>query len=581
MKFITEIGLDGLRRRPAGVYHDAESLHVRCVILTMAVLILQCVQIVLKELIWEQNQVYLAVESSYINPDVLKTPMRLDEVEEAHKALLESVVNSPKQNVKMLVGRPRIRLIYIKNDTCLYPVQRNVCYKRLALDGDIKSEIDTERDFTDVTLEGVQCPPHLNSSNITLKYVKDAQLGYLQTQACFNCKYPLDGYVLDIPRSNVTIQSLADYTTNCLAPLNRAVFGKFVDEATRLIQVEFNFYNVYIDVFTRITVAFEEFDLNMWWPLYEIETGYFLGMARRGNYHGAIDDSKLLIFPALTLILILLRLHWEPKQGRMKRYFLTLITVGLMLWRLYSQVVVVMKYEGVLDALPSVPKNWTRLGRMEQLMNEERHFPFKYVMTENKIARMVGIALVLVSLLHLCQYENYHWHEVALLTVAIRKAFKYSLPFIFYFLLLNFVFAVIGHTLFGSCSSFFSEKTNAFFKLVEFQFLGDMNYQELMECTPFWGEIFFVVVSVVLFIVLVNFTFTYVFGVMTEVRRLKSRQLMLKEHDNLIEKINWPVTRYHRGADLSLEDQLRLVTLYNFLSSHRDKDTSTISGSES
>lgn len=575
MKFVTEIGHDGLRRRPAGVQQDAEGLHVRCVIITLIVLIFQCVQIWIGEIIWEQNQLYLAAEFSYINHDVLKVPMRLDEVEEAHKTFLQGVVQNPKLNVDMLVGRPRIRLVYIKNGTCLYPVQHNICYKRLALDGDIESEIDTERDFKEVTLEGVQCPPDLISSNITLVYLENAQLGYLESQACFNCKYPLDGYVLDIPRPNITIQSLDEYVTLCLAPLTREIFDKFVDEATRLIQLELNFYAVYFDVFVRVTVAFEEFDLNRWWPSYKIGTGLFLGVASRGNYHGAIDDSKLLVFPSLVMVLILLRLRWEPKQGRMKRYFLTLITVALTLWRIYSQVNVAVRYEEVLDALPSTPRNWTRLGRMEQLMNEERHFPFEYVMSENKIARMIGIALVLVSLLHLCQYENYRWDEVALLVVAIRKSLKYSFPFILYFLLLNFVFATIGHALFGSCSAFFSEKTEAFIKLIQFQFLGDMKYQELMVCAPIWGETFFVIVSVVLYIVLVNFTFSYVFGVMTEVRRLKSRQLMLEEHDNQVEKINWPVTRCHRGVDLSLDDQLRLVTLLDFLSSRRDKSVHT------
>uniref|UniRef100_A0A0P4W5B1 Polycystin cation channel PKD1/PKD2 domain-containing protein n=1 Tax=Scylla olivacea TaxID=85551 RepID=A0A0P4W5B1_SCYOL len=571
MKFVTEIGSDGLRRRPAGVRQDVERRHLQCVTLTLLVLLLQCLQIAVKEYIWEHNQLYLAAQDSYVDHDALNTPMRLDQVEETHGALLQGLVYNPKLNVYTLVGRPRVRLLYIKNETCLYPVQNTLCYGKLTLDGDTESEIDTEKGLTDVTLDGVQCPPRLNTSNITLEYLEDVQMDYLNSQACFNCKYPLGGHVLDIPRPNATIQPLEEYATWCLASLNTEIFDKLVDESTRLIQVEVIFYNVYFDIFVRVTVAFEEFDLNRWWPSYKIETGHFLGVAGRGDYHGAIDDSKLLVFPALVLALILLRLRWEPKEGRMKRYLLTLITVGLTIYRLYSQANIVLRYEEVLDALPSEPRNHTRLGRMEQLMNTDQHFPFEYLMAENKTARVLGIALVMLSLLHLCQYENYQWVEVTLLAVAIRKALKYSLPFILYYLFLNFVFAVIGHTLFGTCSSLFSEKTEAFITLLKFEFSGDMDYSELMVCAPVWGEIFFFLASVVLYMVLFNFTFTYVFGVMTEVRRLKARQFMLEEHDNLMEKINWPVTRCHRGADLSLENQLRLVKLYDFISSRGDE----------
>ncbi|XP_045102361.1 uncharacterized protein LOC123498895 [Portunus trituberculatus] len=488
MKFITEIGSDGLRRRPAGVRQDVERRHLQCVILTLLVLLLQCLQIAVKEYIWEHSQLYLAAQDSYVDDDALNAPMRLDQVEEAHGAILQGLVENPKLNVYTLVGRPRVRLLYIKNDTCLYPVHNTQCYGRLALDGDIESQIDSEKDLTNMTLNDVQCPPRLNLTNITMKYVQDAQLDYLDSQSCFNCKYPLDGYVLDIPRPNATVMPLEEYATQCLAPLNKQLFDKLVDESTRLIQIEVVFYNVYFDIFVRVTVAFEEFDLNRWWPTHKIETGHFLGVAGRGDYHGAIDDSKLLVFPGLVLALILLRLRWEPKEGRMKRCLLTLITVALTIYRLYSQANVVVRYEEVLNSLPSEPRNYTRLGKMEQLMNADRHFPFEYLMAENKTAQVVGIALVVLSLLHLCQYENYQWLEVTLLAVSIRKALKYSLPFILYYLFLNFVFAVIGHTLFGTCTSLFSEKTQAFITLLKFEFSGNMDYSDLMICAPGWGE---------------------------------------------------------------------------------------------
>lgn len=577
MKFVTEIGSDGLRRRPAGVWQDVERRHLQCVAVTLVVVVLQCLQISVQEHVWEHSQLYLAAQDSYVDDSLLSAPMRLDQVQEAHGAVLQGLVHNPKLNVHTLVGRPRVRLLYIKNGTCLYPVHNNLCYGRLTMDHDTQSEIDTDKIFLmNLTHSSVQCPPLLNAT-ITVQYVKDAQLGRLDSQACFNCKYPEGGHVLDIPRPNATVQSLDEYAARCLAPLNAHVFDNFVDEATRLIQVEAIFYNVYFDIFVRVTVAFEEFDLNRWWPSYKIETSHFLGVVGRGDYHGAIDDSKLLVFPALVLVLILLRLCWEPKGGRVKRYLLTLITAALTIYRLCSHTNVVLRYEQVLAALPSEPRNSTRLGRMEQLMNADRHFPFQYLMDENNTARDLGIALVVLSLLHLCQYDNYYWLEVTLLAVAIRKALRYSLPFILYYLFLNFVFAVIGHTLFGACSALFSEKTGAFITLLKFEFSGDMDYGELMACAPGWGETYFFLASVVLYMVLFNFTFSYVFGVMTEVRRLKARQFMLEEHDDLMEKINWPVSRCHRGADLSLENQLRLVKLYDLLAARGDQAISSLS----
>lgn len=568
MKFVTEIGPDGLRRRPEGVYRDEQRRPVRCVVLTLMVLALQCAQLLLEELIWEQNQLYLDAKFAY-NESLPEGPQRLHQVQEYHETLMLQWVMEQRLNVDMMVGRPRVRLLYVKNSTCLYPVFGGECFKRLDL-GHAEEEIDTYRSFEHVTLEGVQCPPLLDASDLTLTYQNDADLGFLSSEACFNCKYPPGGHVLDIPRPNLTAQPLIEYAASCLAPLNREIFRKFVDASTRLIQLDFTFYAKRPDVFLRVTVAYQAFDLNRWWATHTIETAHLPGLFWRGNYHTVVDDVKVVVLPALVLLLLLLRAVWEPKQHLQYRLLLTLATVGLTAWRLHSQVRAVLRYDELMAALPTVPGDATHLHKVERLMEEERHFPFFSLMSQNKAARDAGIGLVLVSLLHLCQYENYWWHEVTMLVVGIRKALKYSIPFICYFLLLNFVFAVVGHSLFGVCSVLFSEKTNSFIQLIQFQFLGDMDYEELVTCAPGWGEVYFFVASVVLYLVLFNFTFSYVFGMMTEVRRLKTRQLMLEKHDDQVEKLNWPVVRCHRGADLSLADQLRLVTLLNFLTQRKD-----------
>lgn len=573
MKFVTEIGPDGLRRRPEGVQRDEERRPVRCVVLTLAVLALQCSQLVIDELIWEKNQLYLAAKDDY-GVVLHQGPLRLEHVRKFHARLMLGWVVNQRLNVEMLVGRPRVRLLYVKNNTCVYPVFRNECYKKLDL-GNAEEEIDTAKRFDNVTLQGVQCPPLLDASNLTLTYQSNANLGSLMSEACFNCEYPRGGHVMDIPRPNLTAQSLSEYSARCLAPLSREIFSKFVDASTRLVQLDFSFYAKRPDVFLRVTAAFQAFDLNRWWPTYMIETTHIPGLLGRGNYYTAVDDVKILVLPALGLLLLVLRFVWEPKQHLQYRLLLTLATVGLVAWRLYCQVTAVLRYDELMASLPSVPDKATQLQKVERLMEEERHFPFFYLMIQNKLAQDAGIALVLVSLLHLCQYDNYWWHEVTLLVVGIRKALKYSVPFICYFLLLNFVFAVVAHCLFGACTVLFSEKTNAFIQLIQFQFLGDMDYEELMACAPGWGELYFFVASVVLYLVLFNFTFSYVFGMMTEVRRLKTRQLMLEKHDDQVEKLNWPISRCHRGADLSLDDQLRLVTLLNFLSRRRDTSSNT------
>ncbi|XP_053637658.1 polycystin-2 [Cherax quadricarinatus] len=507
--------------------------------------------------------------------------MSLEEVAKFQdEGLFARWLSHPGLGLVSTVGLPRVRLLFAKVGSCLYPVGGKPCARRFDFEEDLYQQVERRKQWDKPDIQDIHCVS-VDNGTIGIIYTEDAGLGNLLSSACFRCQYPRNGYVLDIPKPDLRRETYGHYHKMCLSSVGSKVIHYYLDDTTRLIQYDFTVYDEMSDVYVRVTLAFENLDMRQWWFVYSIETAYFRGFCGRGNYHGLSDDAKTLLLPLLTILLtcciagFIVRLAMITRRPYGRHAFKLLLcaaAIGLCACRVYFNVEAALQFDSMVqqaynEAPPETQaKLTTRESRAEYLRSQFRHLPFARLVQHNRYAREAAVGMLLLTVLQICLYNNYHWNNVTVIIVSVRRAVRYVLGFLVCFFVVNFFFAVVGHTMFGKCSASFSEKTVAYLRVFSFQLVGGLEHQDLERCRPVWGPIFYVVSVLVLSVVLFNFTYEYMLGVMSEVRQQRAQEAARGQQQLQVEYMAWPLTRCGRRYKLPM-DRLHLIWLYDFLTS--------------
>lgn len=489
--------------------------------------------------------------------------------------LFHAWLTHPGLGLADMVGLPRVRVLFASPGSCLYPLHRKPCTRRLDFESDIHWQTDHRKVWSRQDVEGIHCVT--SSGGVGLNHTLDAGLGLLPTRACFNCYYPPSGHILDLPKPDLTRETFGHYDKMCLSRIGKKLMDYFVDDTARLIQYDFSLYDEVNEMYVRVTVAFERLDLKRWWPISKVETYYFRGVFTRGNYHGFIDDLKTVLLPLLTCLLACCLAYCVLQLARNTRtsygqhglrLFLCAAAIGLCICRVYYHVGAAKVFDKMLDDAyrDAPPEMQSRLKTQEEYLRQHpSHLPLHTVFRQEGHARDAATLLVLVTIVQFCLYDNYFSQRVTLIIVAVRRACSYTLTFVCFFFMLSLVFAVIGHVMFGKCMLAFSGKMMALLEIFNFQIAGELESEELARCDPVWGPVFHVTFIIVLLLLMVNLTFEYVLGVISEVRRQKKWEMEAEERDRRLEASNWLVGRCPRRHTLTRQDLQLLKSLKDFL----------------
>lgn len=83
------------------------------------------------------------------------------------------------------------------------------------------NQINDNLDFSSHAVKNLECKSldEYENLHLTLKYTPRSKLGHLSSRACFNCYYPRNGHVLDIPRPLLADEDTETYKEKCLRPI--------------------------------------------------------------------------------------------------------------------------------------------------------------------------------------------------------------------------------------------------------------------------------------------------------------------------------------------------------------------------
>lgn len=356
-----------------------------------------------------------------------------------------------------------------------------------------------------------------------------------------------------------------------------------MDDTTRLIQHDLTVYDDVSDTYVRVTVAFERLDVQRWKPICKVETAYFRGVLGHGNYHGVVDDAKVVFLPLLTCLLTcvlagcVVRLAKETRRAYGRhgvKLLLCAAAVGMSAARVYYSVAAAREFDRMMDdaykdATPQVLMMLTtQASRAEYLRAQHHHLPFAKLVREDGHAREASVGVIIVTLVHFCLYDYYYSSYATLLIVGVRRVGRHVVPFLIFYFLTNLALAIVGHVMFSKCWAAFCEKTLAYTFLVFFQLTGDLDYEEIEQCDRLWGPIFCDVCVLVLYIVLFNFTYEHVMGMIDSTRQEGARQEERRAERLDMEREGYPLTRQGR-LYRQHRDRLYLAWLHQFLTSRQ------------
>lgn len=302
--------------------------------------------------------------------------------------------------------------------------------------------------------------------------------------------YDGHGYVVDFPRN----------LTEALERVNKLRAARFVDEQTRAIFLDFNTYNPVYNLDTIARLVFEFPPTGGIWPYFEVKSWQFrVYFGIRGKVLLGIELTFWIFFLYYLLEEICeilsgcgwscggfnqylsLRDYWSDSWNRLD-------VVNLMFFFMYAVTrIVIWVYQ--VNYI-----NWEQY--------EWKFYSFRYMQRIAQICSWILMVNGFLLFIKLFKYFTFS-PKLTFLVGIMKKTYVDIFIFMVAFMIIMFGFALMGYIAFSSDVYTFRTFGHASGNLIQY-LLTDMDIESLMNSNKYIGNIYYIVWSLVMILVLSN-----------------------------------------------------------------------------
>ncbi|CAH8290178.1 unnamed protein product [Heterobilharzia americana] len=290
--------------------------------------------------------------------------------------------------------------------------------------------------------------------------------------------YDGSGYVQDLSRSRNVTEAI----------LNELFQGRWIDQSTRVLFIDFTVYNANVNMFIIVKITFEIPESGGIFGSCEIQP------ARLFRYQTTLDYFLLaceimylafLVYYVIEEILELSVKRWEYFLSVWNLMDAAMITVSLICagFLIYSTIIVEQNMTTLISDLSSYP-NFDYLG-------------FWYGHYIRAIALCVFLGVI--KIFKYLTFDN----SLNQLTRTLSTAAYDLLGFFIMFCIVYFAFAQLGYLAFSANTLAFSSFTQTTYSLFRIM-VGDIDFPSILEAHYVLGPIFFITFIFFVFFVLLN-----------------------------------------------------------------------------
>ncbi|TGZ63352.1 hypothetical protein CRM22_006965 [Opisthorchis felineus] len=427
-----------------------------------------------------------------------------------------------------LLGVARLRQVRVTSTPCnVLGVMNNVeyvCYPPYSAGTEGKKPMQPQ---------GGVVPNHTENA---WKYQSAGQLGSAAVAAQYGA-YPGSGYVQDLSRNRDTSEEII-----------RELFeGRWIDEASRVLFLDFTIYNANINMFVIVKLIFELPVTGGVFVSSEFQPAKLVRYLTATDYFVMACEIMYLMFILYYIVEEILEIR---KQGF--RYF-----GGV--WNILDIVVILLSLICAGFTIYCTVTAYEVMTNMLKDINAHPHFDqLSYWYGHWVRATALCVFFVVIKIF---KYVNFD-RSLGQLTKTLGTAAFDMIGFMIMFCIIFFAFAQLGYLAFGTSIEGFCSFTQACYTLFRIM-VGDIDFVALRRANFFLGPLFFVVFIFFAVFVLLNMFLAIVNDAYASVKEdLVKQKTQLKLKDMVKKSAKEMIKRMRKKSSKTLVQILRSTGLF-------------------
>ncbi|CAL8097581.1 unnamed protein product [Calicophoron daubneyi] len=369
-----------------------------------------------------------------------------------------------------LVGVPRLRQVRVDSSKCLVPPLVGGFFNKC-----LPAYSYENRGMDPIVPKGDLIPVYTKDAWT----YKDLALTGSSSYDAQHGSYDGSGYVQEFSRERNVTQAI----------LQELFHGRWLDEATRAMFLDFTIYNANINMFVIVKLIFEVPYTGGVLPSQDFQAARLLRYTRTQDYFVMICEvlfGVLVLYYIVEELLEICANKWSYFKSIWSFMDIIVIVISVM----FGVVVVytTIRVDTLMDQV--IKQNNQRYAHFDLIGYWYGHY-----------IRILSL-LVFFAILKLFKYVNFD-KSLGQLNATLAVAAADSFGLILMFLCIFFAFAGFSHLAFGYTSNYYRTFTAASYALFRMM-VGDINFDELRHAHYVIGPLFFILFILLVFFVLMN-----------------------------------------------------------------------------
>ncbi|OON20938.1 polycystin-2 domain protein, partial [Opisthorchis viverrini] len=427
-----------------------------------------------------------------------------------------------------MLGVPRLRQVRVTSTACdVLGVMNNVeyvCYPPYSASTEGKKPMQPQ---------GGVIPNHTKNA---WRYQTAGQLGSAAVAAQYGA-YPGSGYVQDLSRSRNTSEEI----------IQELFEGRWIDEASRVLFLDFTIYNANINMFVIVKLIFELPVTGGVFVSSEFQPAKLVRYLTATDYFVMACEIMYLMFILYYIVEEILEIR---KQGF--HYFLGV-------WNILDIVVILLSIICAGFTIYCTSTAYEVMTNMLKDINAHPHFDqLSYWYGHWVRATALCVFFVVIKIF---KYVNFD-RSLGQLTKTLGTAAFDMIGFMIMFCIVFFAFAQLGYLAFGTSIEGYRSFTQACYTLFRIM-VGDIDFVALRRANFFLGPLFFVVFIFFAVFVLLNMFLAIVNDAYANVKEdLVKQKTQLKLKDMVKKSAKEMIKRMRKKSSKTLVQILRSTGLF-------------------
>ncbi|KER24268.1 hypothetical protein T265_14455, partial [Opisthorchis viverrini] len=427
-----------------------------------------------------------------------------------------------------MLGVPRLRQVRVTSTPCdVLGVMNNVeyvCYPPYSASTEGKKPMQPQ---------GGVIPNHTKNA---WRYQTAGQLGSAAVAAQYGA-YPGSGYVQDLSRSRNTSEEI----------IQELFEGRWIDEASRVLFLDFTIYNANINMFVIVKLIFELPVTGGVFVSSEFQPAKLVRYLTATDYFVMACEIMYLMFILYYIVEEILEIR---KQGF--HYFLGV-------WNILDIVVILLSIICAGFTIYCTSTAYEVMTNMLKDINAHPHFDqLSYWYGHWVRATALCVFFVVIKIF---KYVNFD-RSLGQLTKTLGTAAFDMIGFMIMFCIVFFAFAQLGYLAFGTSIEGYRSFTQACYTLFRIM-VGDIDFVALRRANFFLGPLFFVVFIFFAVFVLLNMFLAIVNDAYANVKEdLVKQKTQLKLKDMVKKSAKEMIKRMRKKSSKTLVQILRSTGLF-------------------